>query len=160
MRHQQKDLFLCTDRARFRTNSVRSWRLVLPDLPCLLCLSFLASGTPGRGTFRPQRPTRVLRPHPHLIPPPCISPLILSSTGLLPIPCGCGRPATISATLTPLQTYICPLPSASVRCHPTSLFLSPHPNVISIMPLLFTRRPGRPPCRPPTLVGFPSHSRV
>jgi len=103
-RHQQKNLFLRTDRARFRTNSVRSLRPVLPDLPCLLCLSFLSSGAPGCPTFPPQRPTRLLRPHPLLVPSPCIRPLILSSTGLLPTPCGCARPATISATLTPLAT--------------------------------------------------------
>jgi len=69
--HQQKNLFLRTDRARFWTNSVRSLRPVLPDLPCLLCLSFLVSGAPGRPTFPPQRPTRLLRPH----PPPRASPL-------------------------------------------------------------------------------------
>ena len=120
--HQQKKLFLGTDRARFLTNSVRSLRTVLPDLLCLLCLSFLASGVPGRPTFPPQRPTRLVPPHPLLVPPPCIRPLILSSTGLLPTRCVCVRLATISATLTPLATYICPLPSASVRCHPTSLF--------------------------------------
>jgi len=120
--HQQKKLFLRTDRDRFRTNSIRSLRPVLPDLPCSLCLSFLASGAPGHPTFPPQRPTRLLRPHTLLVPPPCICPLILSSTGLLPTPCSCARPATISATLIPLATSISPLPSASVRCHPTSLF--------------------------------------
>jgi len=102
--HQQKNLFLWTDRARFRTNSVSSLRLVLPDLPCLLCLSFLASGARGHPTFPPQRPTRLLPPHPLLVPPPCIHPLILSSTGLLATPCRWARPATISATLTPLGT--------------------------------------------------------
>jgi len=102
--HKQKNLFLRTDRACFRTNSVRSLRPVLLDLPCLLCLSFLASGAPGRPTFPPKRLTRLLRPHPLLVPPPCIGPLILSSTGLLPTSCGCARPATICATLTPLAT--------------------------------------------------------
>ena len=102
--HQQKNVFLRTEGARFRTNSICSLRPVLPDLPCLLCLSFLASGAPGRPTFPPQRPTRWLRPHPLQVPPPCVRPLILLSTGLLPTPCGCARPATISATLTPLAT--------------------------------------------------------
>jgi len=102
--HQQKNLFPQTDRARFSTNSIRSFRPVLPDLPCLLCLSFLAYGGPRRPTFPPQPPTPLLRPQPLLVPPPCIHPLILSSTGLLPTPCGCARPATISATLTPLAT--------------------------------------------------------
>ena len=50
-----------------------------------------------------------------------------------------------------------PLPSAAIL---RSFFLSLHPTVISIIPLLFTRRPARPPCRPPTLVGFPSHRRA
>ena len=52
----------------------------------------------------------------------------------------------------------------SVRFHPLQsaailhrFVLSLHPTVTSIIPLLFTRRPERPPCRPPTLVGFPSH---
>ena len=83
---------------------VRSLRPVLPDLPCLLCLSSLASCAPGRPTFPPQRPTRLLRPHPLLVPPPCIRPLNLSSTGLLPTPCSCARPAAFSATLLPLAT--------------------------------------------------------
>jgi len=102
--HQQKNLFLRTDKARFRTTCVRSLRPILPDLPCLLCLSSLASGAPGRPTFPPQSPTRLLRPHPLLVPPPCIRPLNLSSTGLLPTPCSCARPAAISATLPPLAT--------------------------------------------------------
>jgi len=46
------------------------------------------------------------------------------------------------------------LPSAAIL---RRFFLSLHPTVISRIPLLFTRRPARPPCRPPTLVGFPSH---
>ena len=120
--HQQKKLFLRTDRARIRTNSVHSLCPVLRDLPCLLCLSSLASGAPGRPTFPLQRPTRLLRPHPLLVPPPCIRSLNLSSTGLLPTPCGCARPAAISATLPFLATWICRLLSASVHCHPTSLF--------------------------------------
>jgi len=41
MTHQQKNRFLRTDRARFRTNSVRSLRPVLPDFPCLLAFHFL-----------------------------------------------------------------------------------------------------------------------
>jgi len=50
-----------------------------------------------------------------------------------------------------------PLPSAAIL---RRLFLSLHPTVTSIIPLLFTRRPARPPCGPPTLVGFPSHRRA
>ena len=100
----KKNLFLRTDRARFWTNSIPSLCHVLPDLPCLLCFSFLASGAPGRPTFPPQCPMHLLQPHPLLVPPPCIRPLILSSTGLLPTPCGCALPATISGTLTPLAT--------------------------------------------------------
>jgi len=46
--------------------------------------------------------------------------------------------------------------AAILRC----FFLSLHLTVTSIIPLLFTRRPARPPCRPPTLVGFPSHRRA
>jgi len=38
-----------------------------------------------------------------------------------------------------------PLPSAAILRH---FFLNLHPTVISIIPLLFTRRPARPPCRP------------
>ena len=36
-------------------------------------------------------------------------------------------------------------------------FLSLHPTVTSIIPILFTRRPAQPPGQPPTLGGFPSH---
>jgi len=102
--YQQNNIFPRTDRTRFRTNSVCSLRPVLPDLPCLLRLSFLASGAPRRPTFPPQPPTPLLRPQPLLVPAPRIRPLILSSTGLLPTPYSCARPATISATLTPLAT--------------------------------------------------------
>jgi len=101
---QQKNLFLRVDRARFRKNSMRSLRPVFRDLPRLFCLSSLASGAPGRHTFPPQHPTRLLRPHPLLVPPPCIRPVNLSSTGLLPTPCSCAHPAAISATLPPLAT--------------------------------------------------------
>jgi len=38
---QQKNIFLRTDRGRFRTNSVRTLRPVIPDLPCLLAFHFL-----------------------------------------------------------------------------------------------------------------------
>jgi len=120
--HHQKNLFLGTDRDRMRTHRVRSLGPVLPDLPCLLCLTFLTSGAPALPTFPPQRPTRLFPPHPLLVAPPCIRPLILSSTSLLPTPYRSARPVTISSTLTPLATYICPLASASVHCHPTSLF--------------------------------------
>ena len=99
-----KKAFLRMDRARFRTNSIRSLFPVLLDLPCLLCLSSLASGAPGRPTFLPPRPTRLLRPHPLRVPPPCIRPLNLFSTGLLPTPCSCPRPAAIFATLPPLAS--------------------------------------------------------
>ena len=50
-----------------------------------------------------------------------------------------------------------PPPSAGILC---TFFLSLHPTVTSIIPLLFTRRLARPPCRPPTLVGFPSQRRT
>jgi len=50
-----------------------------------------------------------------------------------------------------------PLPSPAILGR---FFLSLDPTVISIIPLLFTRLPARPPCRPPTLVGFPSHRRA
>ena len=100
--HQQKNLFLRMDRPRFRTNSVRSLRPVLPDLPCLLCLTSLASGSPRRSTFPLQPPTRLLWPHPQLVSSPCIRPLNLWSTGLLPTPSSCARPAGISATFPPL----------------------------------------------------------
>jgi len=50
-----------------------------------------------------------------------------------------------------------PLPSAAIL---RRFFLSLHPTVISIIPLQFTRRPARLPCRPPTLVGFPSYRRA
>jgi len=50
-----------------------------------------------------------------------------------------------------------PLPSAAILHR---FFLILHPTVTSIIRLLFTRRPARPPCRPPTLVGFPSHRRA
>jgi len=49
------------------------------------------------------------------------------------------------------------LPSAAILGR---FFLSLHLTVTSIIPLLFTRRPARPPCRPPALVGFPSHRRA
>jgi len=49
------------------------------------------------------------------------------------------------------------LPSAAILCR---FFLGLHPTVIAIIALLFTRRPARPPCRPPTLVGFPSNRRA
>ena len=101
---QQKSIFLLTDRAGFRTNSVRSLHPVLPVVPCLRCLSFLASSAPERPTFPPQGPTRLLCPHPLRVPPTCIRPLILSSSGLLPTPCSCTRPATISATVSCLAT--------------------------------------------------------
>ena len=54
-----KNLFLRTDGACFRTNSVPSLRPVLPDLRFLLCLSSLASGAHRRSTFSPQRLTRL-----------------------------------------------------------------------------------------------------
>ena len=158
--HQQKNLLLRTDRARFLTNSVRSLRPVLPDLPCLLCLSFLASGAPGRPTFPPQRPTRLLRPHPLLVPPPCIPPLSsrLLASGLLLAFARVRRPSLLPSHLwRPRSVRFHPRPSAAILRH---FFLSRHPTVISIIPLLFTRRPVRPPCRPPTLVGFPSHRRA
>ena len=44
--HQQKKIFLRTDRACFRMNSIVSLRLVRPHLRCLPCLSSLASGAP------------------------------------------------------------------------------------------------------------------
>ena len=44
--HQQKKIFLRTDRACFRMNSIVSLHLVRPHLPCLPCLSSLASGAP------------------------------------------------------------------------------------------------------------------
>jgi len=75
---------------------------VLPDLACHFCLSCLVSGTPRRPTFPPHRPRYLSRPHPLLVTPDCIRPLILSSTGLLPTPCGCACRAGISATIPPL----------------------------------------------------------
>ena len=158
--HQEKNLFLRTDRARFRTNSVRSLCPVLPDLPCLLCLSFLASGARGRPTLPPQRPTCLLRPHPLLVPPPCICPLILSSTAsCLLLAVARVRPPSLlpSHLWRPSPVRFHPRPSTAILRH---LFLSLHPTVTSIIPLLLTRRPARPPYRPPTLVGFPSHRRA
>jgi len=158
--HQQKNLFLRTDRASFRTNSVRSLRPVLPDLPCLLCLSFLASGAPGRPTFPPQRPTRLLRPHPLLVPPlvfALLSSRLLAPCLLLAV-AGVRRPSLLPSHLwRPRSVRFHLLPSAAIL---GCFFLSLHPTVTSIIPLLFTRRPARPPCRPHTLVGFPSHRRA
>jgi len=65
------------------------------------------------------------------------------------------RPSLLPSHLwRPRSVRFHPLPSAAILRH---FFLSLHPTVTSIIPLLFTRRGARPPCRPPTLVGFPSH---
>ena len=67
------------------------------------------------------------------------------------------RPSLLPSHLwRPRSVPFHPLPSAAIQ---RRFFLSLHPTVISIIPLLFTRRPARPPCRPPTLVGFPSYRR-
>jgi len=68
------------------------------------------------------------------------------------------RPALLPSHLwQPRSVRFHPLPSAAIL---RRFFLSLHPTVISIIPLLFTRHPARPPCRPPTLGGFPSHRRA
>jgi len=68
------------------------------------------------------------------------------------------RPSLLPSHLwRPRSVRFHPLPSAAIL---RRFFLSLHPTVISIIRLLFTRRPARPPCRPPTLVVFPSHRRA
>jgi len=68
------------------------------------------------------------------------------------------RPSLLPSHLwRPRSVRFHPLPSAAIL---RRFFLSLHPTLISIIPLLFTRGPARPPCRPPTLVGFPSHRRA
>jgi len=68
------------------------------------------------------------------------------------------RPSLLPSHLwRPRSVRFHPLPSAAILGR---FFLSLHHTVISIIPLLFTRCPPRPPCRPPTLVGFPSHRRA
>jgi len=158
--HQHKKLFLRTDRVRFEMNSARSLRPFLPDLPFFLCLSFLASCVPGRPTFPPEHPTRLLRPTPSSCLPLVSTPLssrLLASCLLLAV-ARVRRPSLLPSHLwRPRSVRFHPLPSAVIL---RGFFLSLHPTVISIIPLLFTRRPARPPCRPPTLVGFPSHRRA
>ena len=68
------------------------------------------------------------------------------------------RPSLLPSQLwRPRSVHFHPLPSAAIL---RRFFLSLHSTVTSIIPLLLTRRPARPPCRPPTLVGFPSHRRA
>jgi len=140
-------------RAHFRTNRVHWLCLVLPDLMWHFCFSSLAPGAPGRAAFPAQHPMHLVRPYPLLAPPTCICLLILSSTGLLPSHCGCAPLAAISTTLPPLATKICPLPSADI---PQCFFLSLHPTITSIIPLLFTRGSAQLPWRRPPLACFPA----
>jgi len=102
--HRQKNLFYRTYRAHVRTKPVRSLPPVLPDLLSPLCLSSLASGTPGRPTFPPKRPTPSLRPYPLRAPSCCIRPLMFLSKGLLPTLTNCAHPAALPDPLSPLAT--------------------------------------------------------
>ena len=68
------------------------------------------------------------------------------------------RPSLLPSHLwRPRSVLFHPLPSGAIL---RRFLLSLHPTVPSIIPLLFTRRPARPPCRPPTLVCFPSNRRA
>ena len=68
------------------------------------------------------------------------------------------RPSLLPSHLwRPRSVRFHPLPSAAIL---RRFFLGLHPTVISIIPLVFTRHPARPPCGPPTFVGFPSHRRA
>jgi len=153
--HQQKNVLLRTDRARFRTNSVRSLPPLLPDLPCLLASHFLR-------LLHADAPLSL-----HSVQPACCGPTPSTCLPLVSAPlssrllvsCLLLAVARVrrlyllpSHLWQPRSGRFPPLPSAAIL---PCLFLSPHPTVISIIPLLFTRCPARPPCRPPTLVGFP-----
>ena len=118
-------------------------RLVHPDAP-------LSLHSVRRACCRPT-PSSGLP----LVSAPLSSPLLASC--LLLAVARVRRPSLLPSDLwRPRSVHSHPLPSTAIL---RRFFLSLHPTVISIIRLLFTRRPARPPCGPHTLVGFPSHRR-
>jgi len=100
------------------------------------------------------------RPTPSLFLPLVSAPLssrLLASCLLLAV-ARVRRPSLLPSHLwRPRSVRFHLLPSSAIL---RRFFRSLHPTVISMIALLFTRHPARPPCRPPTLVGFPSHRRA
>jgi len=142
--------------------SSRISRAFLPFISCVWCTRtphFPSTASDALVAAPPPPHASPLYPH------PCIRPLVsaplssrlLASCLLLAV--ARVRPPSLlpSPLWRPRSVRFHPLPSAAILCR---FFLSLHPTVISIIPLLFTRRLARPPCRPPTLVGFPSHRRA
>jgi len=119
-------------------------RLVHPDAPLSLHSVRRACCGPTPSSFRP------------LVSAP-LSSRLLASCLLLAV-AHVRRPSLLPSHLwRPRSVLFHPLPSTAIL---RRFFLSLHRTVIAIIPLLFTRGPARPPCRRPTLVGFPSHRRA
>jgi len=68
-----------------------------------------------------------------------------------------GWPLVDAGTFEDRSVRFYPLLSAAIL---RRFFLSLHPTVSFIIPLLFTRCPAQQPSRPPTLVGFPPPRRA
>jgi len=88
---------------------------------------------------------------------PLSSPRLLASCLLCAV-ARIRRPSLLPSHILRPRSLRFHLPPSAAILH--RFFLSLHPTVTSIFPLLFTRRPARPPCKPPTVVGFHSHRRA